>query len=643
MNEKRFEPIAIVGRACLLPGASSPEALWAAVVEGRDLLSRAPEGRWRMPRALALATPETGTADRALVDRGGYVTEIVDVPEAAGLDPQVAWLLHTARGALADAHVRPEQLHRAGAVFGNLSFPTGSMAAWLEAHWLATAGAPTKTSGLDPRNRFMSGYPALLLEEVLGLGAGALAIDAACASSLYAIKLACDALHDGRADVMLAGAVNRSDDLFIHVGFTALSALSRTGRSRPFHAEADGLVPAEGAAFVALKRLDDAVRDGDRIWGVIRGVGLANDGRGRGILAPFEGGQAEAMERAFACAGLTPADVSLMECHATGTTVGDAVEVRSASSVYRGVRDLPIGSLKSNLGHLITAAGVAGLIKVLMAMEARVRPPTLHADAPIAALEGSPFRLLRAPEPWTVAPGARRVAAVSAFGFGGNDAHLLVEEHTPPTDGPAASARVVRAAPEPIAIVGIGARVGTLAGREALAAILSSRTGAAEAGGARPYSPRAEELLLSAEGMRFPPRDLAQTLGQQLAVLAAADEAVADAGGLGASAGGGDGRTAIVIGMGADVEVARYGLRWRLAAKAIDEGLGDAWLADARDHVVPVLEAAGVVGTMPNIVANRISSHFDTKGPSFTVSAEERSGHEALRIAMRLLRAGDVD
>ncbi len=155
----------------------------------------------------------------------------------------------------------------------------------------------------DTANRFNSGLPALLLERALGLGGGAMAIDAACASSLYAIKLACDQLHDGSSDLMLAGAVNCADDLCIHLGFAALQALSRSGQSRPFHRDADGLVPAEGCGFVALRRLEDAVRDGDTIHGILRGVGLSNDGRGSGMLVPSRDGQARAISRAFESSG----------------------------------------------------------------------------------------------------------------------------------------------------------------------------------------------------------------------------------------------------------------------------------------------------------------------------------------------------
>lgn len=604
-------PIAIVGRACLLPGASSPEALWDAVRSGRDLLSTAPADRWRL--SLDRAVGPSPALDRSLHARGGYVTETVEVPAAAGLDPQVAWLFHTAQRALAD--VRSGRGKKTGAIFGNLSFPTGKMAELFEAPHL---GHPAP----DPRNRFMSGLPALLLEEHLGLEAGALALDAACASALYAIKLAIDALADGRADLMLAGAVNRADDLFIHVGFTALQALSKTGQSRPFEAKADGLVPAEGAAFLALKRLEDARRDGDRIWAVIRGVGLSNDGRGRGFLAPMQSGQVRAMRAAFQGSGLSPHDISLMECHATGTAVGDGTELSAITEVYAGHPDLPLGSLKSNLGHLITAAGVAGVIKVIQAMEAGVRPPSLHVTEAHPGLSGTSLRVLRSPEPW-VSSGPKR-AAVSAFGFGGNNAHLLLEEHQPqwrPTP-------TARPASPKVAIVGVGIRAGDARDREAFATAWLE---------GRPIDRRMVQVDLPQAGLRFPPADLAQTLPQQLAMMAAADEAVRDRGEAL------PGNATVVVGMGTDPEVCRYGLRWRLAESNLAKAGGPQWLRTAQDAVIPVLRSAGVVGTMPNVVANRLSSHFGLEGPGFTVSAEERSGLEALAIAARSLEQREVD
>ncbi len=603
----RFEPIAIVGRGAVLPDAHDPDTFWANVVAGRVCLGPAPEGRWRVARESVLTTPEA-PADGTWSDIGGYVRGFefdasgfaLPPAELAGLDPQFHWVLDGVRQALREAG-QDGPAPAAGLVMGNLSFPSAGMAEYAERVW--RGGERT-----DARNRFMSGLPAHLAARALGLGAGAFALDAACASSLYAIKLACDRLHDRTADLMVAGAANCADDLFIHVGFSALSALSRTGQSRPFHREADGLVPAEGAAFVSLMRLDDALAAGKQVLGVIRGVGLSNDGRGGGFLAPAEEGQERAMRLAYEQAGVAPESVSLLECHATGTPVGDAAEARSAARVFGAHTGLAAGSAKSNMGHLITAAGVAGLLKVLGGMRDGIRPATLHADEPIDALDGTPLRLLHEAEEWT---GPRR-AAVSAFGFGGNNAHLVVDAWQEGSFDFPTPAKPVK---QDVAIVAIGARVGTGDNVRDLRRDLFTGAGS---------TAKRETVDIALDGLRTPPLDLKQTLGQQLLLLAAAREAVT----------GIDlprDRTMVLAGMGCDPEVARYGARWRTPD------------TEARDGITPVLQSAGVVGTMPNIVANRINAFLDLAGPSFTVSAEEASGLVALDLAARALRTGEAD
>ena len=638
--EPIFEPIAIVGRACVLPGALSPAALWDAVVNGRDLITRVPADRWRLAPEHTSCAPDAPRPDRTWSDRGGYVEGFESVwnpdgfavaaAELEGLDPLVHWTLHCAREALRETRAAG----RVGAIFGNLGFPTAHMAAFCEQVW-------TGEGDIDPRNRFMSGGTAAMLERALALHAGSFCLDAACASSLYAIKLACDALHDGRADVMLAGAVQRADDLFLHIGFCALGALSKSGRSRPFHRDADGLVPAEGAAFLALKRLADARRDGDTIHGVIRGVGLSNDGRGKGFLAPSEEGQRRAIGAAYAISGIAPAQVSLLECHATGTPVGDATELRSSASVFAQARNLPIGSLKSNLGHLITVAGAAGLIKVLEAMRNRVRPPTLHGGDPNPALQQTPFRVLREAESWP--SDGPRIAAISAFGFGGNNAHLIVSE-----DDARIVCERVAAVARPVAIVGIGAKIADAPDRAAFARALFGDRAARDGGmepdarapsdgsvdsGARALCDRRmESFELDMDGLRFPPRDLEQALPQQLALLAAAREALAETTPLPRE------RSAALIGLEPDPEIARHGARWRLT-----NGRDDDWAVRARATLVPALEAAAVLGSMPNIPANRLNSQFDLGGPSFTLQAGAASGTHALRVAARALACGELD
>ena len=605
-----FEPIAIVGRGAIFPGAFSPQDLWSLVVEGRYAVSACPEGRWRIPKDVMMDPART--AERVLTDQGGYVNGFEDifdpdgfligVEEISRYDEMVQWMLHTARGALREGGMEFAPA-RTGAVIGLLGLPSDKLAQFAEEVWLG------QDPEIAPENRFMCGFAAQTVARALGLDQGAFALDAACASSLYAIKFACDALHDRRADAMLAGAVNRADDLFLHTGFSTLKAMSPSGQTRPFHAGADGLIPAEGAAFVFLKRLADAEAAGDKIIGVIRGVGVSNDGRTAGLLTPSEAGQEQAIRMAYEVSGLKPSDVTMVECHATGTPVGDASEIRSTGKVFAGLSGVAIGSVKSNIGHPITAAGMASLLKVLGAMEAGIRPATLHLDQPTQAIEGSPFRLLTANEPWT---GERR-AAISAFGFGGNNAHMIVEQHA------SAKATANAAALKPVAIVAMGVVAGDATNaRQFAEAILAGE----------PRETRIDVASLEMQGLGFPPADLEQTLPQQLVALQAAAEAIGNAGPLNKA------KTGVFVGMGCDAEVARYGLRWR-AQQWTDETV--------QDTVAPVLTPPAVVGRLANIVANRISSKFDLRGPSLAVMSEELSGIDALRLAQRAVANGELD
>jgi len=644
-----FEPIAIVGLGCVLPGALTPAQLWDNVAHGRSAIASVEPGRWGLSHSRAMGTP-SAHADRAWSDVGGYVRGFERVFDASGfamsaeeilaLDPLFQWAMHAGRECLRDAGLFDlSRTQRAAVILGNLSFPTEAHARFAEDVWLASQGdllaklrsiASGGRGRPHARNRFSSGLPAQLTSRALGLQGPAFCLDAACASSLYAIESACRKLQSREVDLALAGAVNRADDLFIHVGFCALSAMSRTGQSRPFHRDADGLVPAEGAAVLALMRLSDARAKGLRVRAIIRGVGLSNDGRGRGLLAPSEEGQRRAMRSAYEMAGISPAEVTLLECHATGTPVGDGTEVRSSAAVFgaANAKDLPIGSLKSNLGHLVTVAGAAAITKVIGAIEHGVRPPTLHADAPIEALQSTPFRLLTEAEPWA----GRKVAGVSAFGFGGNNAHAVIEAPDESAARPMVSVSVdLQARPARVGIVAVAARAGA-----------SDRTDSvrsralAQQSGERAMS----EVRVELDGLRFPPKDLEHTLAQQLVLLDVCREV---ARGIALDRD----RTGVFVGMGCDSEIARYGARWRMAEWgrmfAGDSVASAPWIERARDAFVHQLEAAGVVGTMPNIPANRVNSQLDLGGAGFTISSEERSGLDALSVAVDAIRARTLD
>src|SRR5579883_625100 len=640
----QFAPIAIVGQGCLLPQVFSPEELWKLVSEGRNALTPPPSGYWGSADVSGLTEPVDPRLKRMLSNTGGYIHAFAERFDAEGfhvpaetilrLDRLFQWLLYAGNETLRSAgHDTRTQSSRIGAIVGNLSYPTRSMVDFAERVWWNRAAGD-----LDPRNRFTSGLPAHILAQALGLGAGAFALDAACASSLYAIKLACDWLHDGKADLMLAGGINAADGFIIHGGFNVLQAISPTGRSRPFHRHADGLVPSEGVALVALKRLEDAEVAGDTILGVIRGIGLSNDGRGQGFLVPSETAQAKAMQQAYAMAGVKPADISLIECHATGTLVGDATELRSMAAVFQGVEELPIGSMKSNLGHLITAAGAAGLLKVLAAMKAGMRPPTLYAEEPVEMLSSTPFRLLHNAEPWTSNEPLR--AGLSSFGFGGNNAHLVVEQWARET-------RRVAVAPktpaEDVAIVAIEMTVGECKGRNNFTeALLSGRSLLKDRPDATPAA-LLEAIELDLSKLRFPPNDLKHALPQQLLLLETALRLTNDVTRLPASS------TGVFIGMQCDAEASRIAVRCRLPKRledwcgAASADINNDWLAEAYAGMSPSLTPAGVIGAMPNIVANRLHSCFDLKGPGFSVSSEELSGTTALELGVRALRNRELD
>lgn len=645
MPAASFSPIAIVGRDVLLPGATDVAALARLSTATGPVLSAATVDQWRVDPAIT--APEAGRAEACASQQGGYVPPFdlagelaqLGLAEAASadLDPVFLWLLRVCARSLKDAGVHAGA--RAGLVVGNLSYPSAAMAQMAEAAVLTKAeeaghlpaGGAEALAGpvRDSLNRFSSGAPALWVAEQLGLAdAPVFALDAACASSLYALHEACAALHAGRADVMLAAGINRADDLFLHTGFTALQALSPTGRSLPFGAQADGLVPAEGAACVVLKRLEDARRDGDAIHGVLRGIGLSNDGAGRGFLVPEAEGQIRAMQAALAGAALDPAAVQFVDCHATGTPLGDGVELESLKAVYGADHPLVLGVLKGVIGHSITASGMAALIRTLEAMKAGQFPATVPVGEPVAALAETAYDLPATASPWT---DAEKIAAISSFGFGGNNAHVIVSGAVPEVEQTPVPAPP---RPEPVAIVALGTVAGAADTAEKFAARLFAAVEDAP-------DPVPEAVQLAVAHFRFPPKDLDETLGQQLALLRAAEEALASCGASEPDC------TGVWVGMGCDVEHALSGLRMRLRSMqadlaALDPRYDARWLARAEACLTP-LTAARVIGTMPNVPANRLNRQWNFRGPGFTVSAEGLSGVQALDCAVGALRRGDVD
>ena len=678
------EPIAIVGLGGVLPGAPTLDDFWQVVEGGIDTASEPPADRWPLDLELAYH-PDHARADRVYSRRACFVRDFrldptgLDLPLDLidALDPMVHLALHAGRQAWQDAVTEPVDPERVGVMLGNIVLPTVSasaMAEWIlgrrfERELFRAAGVPTPPetrSPVDAVNRWVAGLPAAMLARALGLGGERLCLDAACASSLFAVELAVDALRSGRLDAVLAGGLSRPDSLYTQMGFSQLLAVSPTGRCAPFDHKADGLVVGEGAGVLVLKRRSDALAHGDRIRALVHSVGLSNDVEGS-LLAPSREGQLRAMTGVYRAAGWRPSDVDLVECHATGTPVGDAVEFASLQKLWEEEDASPgacvIGSVKSNTGHLLTGAGAVGLLKTVLALEHGVLPPTANFEQPgdNVELADSPFRVLQRAEPWPSPSGHPRRAAVSGFGFGGTNAHVLIEEAVEPSRA-AVSVRVLEQVPErlpdpDVAIVGLGARIGPW---RDLAAVRQRMFGRGEehAPGPKrnhwgiPDAPVGwfiEELEIPFGRFKIPPREIEEALPQQMLMLQVAERAMADAclddvERL---------RTGVFVGVELDLNTTNYHLRWSVRARAADwaRRLGrpaegdefEHWADGLCDAIAPALNANRTIGGLGSIVASRVAREFGLGGASYVLSSEETSGLSALRVATRALQRGRLD
>jgi acyl transferase domain-containing protein/phosphopantetheinyl transferase/acyl carrier protein len=467
----RTEPVAIVGMACIFPGAPDLRSYWRNILGKVDAVGEPPDD-WHP--ALASRGLAGVASEDLYCTRGGYLRDLarfnpVDygvMPNSiAGGDPDQFLALRVAHEALADAGYldRPAGRERAEVVLGRGAYINRGYTNLMQhglvvdqtieilrrlhpehtPEALATIRRELKAS-LPPFNPETA--PGLVPNVVSGRIANRLdlmgasyTVDAACASALAALEIGVRDLQTGKCDLALVGGVHTSTPPPIHMVFCQLNALSRRGQIRPFARDADGTILGEGVGIVVLKRLDDARRDGDRVYAVIRGVGVASDGRALGLLAPRLDGEVLALRRAYEPAAIPPATVGLIEAHGTATPVGDATEIQALRAVF-GERDgarpwCALGSVKSMIGHTLPAAGIAGVIKAALALYHRVLPPTLHCEEPDPKLEldRTPFYVNTETRPWIHGGPAPRRAGVNAFGFGGINAHAVLEE--PPGAG----------------------------------------------------------------------------------------------------------------------------------------------------------------------------------------------------------------
>ncbi|EMD25376.1 type I polyketide synthase [Amycolatopsis azurea] len=423
-DRRRTDPIAVVGLGCRWPGANGLDEFWDLLRSGRDAVRTAPPGRWD-----ADAAPIVGGF---LDDVAGFDADHFGITprEASTMDPQQRMLLEITWAALEHAGIAPASLRgsRTGVFtgisthdYGHLTMSGGGVDLW----------TATGAAGSISANR---------LSYVYDLRGPSMAVDTACSSSLVAVHHAVRALRDGEADLALAGGVNLMLLPGPTAAFAAAGLLAGDGRCKTFAAGADGIARAEGCGVVVLKRLADAEYDGDRVLAVIRSTAVNSDGRSQGMAAPNPVAQQDMLRTAYHGARLDPSTVDYVEAHGTGTLLGDPIEARSLGAVLGKDRpaDAPllIGSVKTNIAHAEAAAGIAGLIKVVLAMSRDELPPQLHFSAPNPHIPFDDLRLkvVTEPTPWPRRSG-RATAGVSAFGFGGTNAHVVLEQAPAPEPG----------------------------------------------------------------------------------------------------------------------------------------------------------------------------------------------------------------
>ncbi|MEM7103028.1 MAG: PfaB family protein [Bacteroidota bacterium] len=683
--------IAIIGSSGLFPGSSTTEEFWQNLMAKKDLTGLANEEDFGVNPELFFQ-PEKGVVDKCYSLRGGYIRNFEFDPTGFKLpadflakqDKLYQWSLFVAKEALRDSGYLDNEkvLAKCGLVLGDLSFPTSSSHKLLSSVYTQTTEKAVRELLNDdnfqitphqqelPKNDVLASSPSQMVCDAFGLSSNHYALDAACATSLYAIKLACDDLITGKNDLMLAGAVCASDQLFIHMGFSIFHAYAPADKKFvPLDKNSEGLVSSEGAGMVVLKRLADAERDGDNILAVIGGIGLSNDGKGKFLLSPNPKGQKLAFERAYEADDISPENTTYLECHATGTPLGDVTEMNSIADFFIDFKTPPVlGSVKSNMGHLLTAAGMTGLLKVLLAMQKGVIPANINLENPVVSANGllGGNQMISEPVKWEDNP---KQAGINSFGFGGTNAHMVVQNYM-------ASQKKVKAEKPveltPMAIVGMDAHFGDCSnlddfystiynGKQHFKPLPESRWKGFDQNeallkqygfedGKPPKGAYIEDFEIDLLRYKIQPKEAETLEPQQALILKVTDNAIKDAG-LSESM-----NAAVLIAMESELAIHHYLARWDVSWQLKEALLQSNTILDVdqqaeleelckngiyfREGAQTPSQHTSFVG---NIMASRIAALWDFNGPAFTVSCGENSAFKAVEIAQNMLSLGEVD
>lgn len=456
--------VAVIGLSCVFPGAQDADTFWQNIINKVDSTQLAPADRIDPVHF----SDSTNPVDRFYCQRGGFISDYEFDPTAFGIlplavegtEPDHLLTLDLVQKALDDAGIFKKNisLEKTGIIIGkgNYTGPgatraieivrTGEQISSLLKELLPEISSAdiekVKHAFQERKGRFAAdtamglipNLVASLVANRFNLGGAAFTVDAACASALLAVDHAVQELQRGRSDIMIAGGVHTGQNAAFWSIFAQLGALSRQQQIKPFSSDADGLLIGEGCGFIILKRLEDAVRDQDKIYAVIKGVGISSDGNGTSVMSPAVKGQLKALQQAWANADLDENQIGYLEAHGTGTPLGDKTELQTLAQFFGKEEDAKIagiGSVKSNIGHAMPAAGIAGLIKTCLALHNDTLPPTLYCENPTSEMQKTRFEPVQEAKNWSKT-GLPKVAAVNAFGFGGINAHVVLEGYEMP-------------------------------------------------------------------------------------------------------------------------------------------------------------------------------------------------------------------